>query len=164
RIAAEAPFQFKTVQETQQRVEDLYRKTGYNDVVVQYTQVKDVPRRIVDVFFKIDENQQRVLSGIEIEGNQKTSTNLVRTQVDLKPGEIVSYDKLSQARSNLYNTGAYSFVEITATPLAARTAVRPHQTPARLVGRARALQPWQLKYGGCFATERGGGGLFDFSN
>ena len=164
RIAAEAPFQFKTVQETQQRVEDLYRKTGYNDVVVQYTQVKDVPRRIVDVSFKIDENQQRVLSGIEIEGNQKTSTNLVRTQIDLKPGEIVSYDKLSQARSNLYNTGAYSFVEITATPLEDRTAVQPHQTPVRLVGRVRELQPWQLRYGGFFDTERGVGGIIDFSN
>src|SRR5262249_8234792 len=54
-IASEAPFEFKLVQQTQQKVQDLYRKTGYNDVAIQYTQVKDVPKSIVDVTFNIDE-------------------------------------------------------------------------------------------------------------
>ena len=163
-IPSEAPFQFKRVQETQQRLQDLYRKTGYNDVVVQYTQVKDVPKRIVDVTFRIEENRQRILKAIEVDGNQKTSANLIRTQIDLKPGDIVSYDKLSEARTNLYSTGAYSFVEIVAMPLQDRTEVKSNQTPVNLIARVRELQPWQLRYGGFYDTERGPGGIIDFSN
>src|SRR5262249_31954781 len=49
RIAPEAPFQFKRVQEIQQRIEDLYRKNGYNDAVVEYTQVKDISKLTIDV-------------------------------------------------------------------------------------------------------------------
>jgi outer membrane protein assembly complex protein YaeT len=163
-IPAEGPFDFKMVQQTQQKLQDLYRKTGYNDVAIQYTQVKDVPKHIVDVTFNIEENAQRILAEIDVEGNQKTSSNLVRTQIDLKPGEIVSYDQLSQARSNLYNTGAYSFVEILPMPLPEGSGVKPHQTAVRLIARVRELQPWQLKYGGFYDTERGPGGIIDFSN
>ena len=80
------------------------------------------------------------------------------------PGDIVSYDKLSQARSNLYNTGAFLFVEIVVMPLEDRTGVKPNQTAVSLIARVRELQPWQLRYGGFFDTERGPGGVIDFSN
>src|SRR5262249_39394630 len=50
-IPSEGAFEFKLVQQTQQKIQDLYRKTGYNDVAIQYTQLKDVPRSIVDVTF-----------------------------------------------------------------------------------------------------------------
>jgi outer membrane protein assembly complex protein YaeT len=163
-IPSEGAFEFRLVQQTQQKIQDLYRKTGYNDVAIQYTQLKDVPKSIVDVTFNIEENSQRILKDIEVEGNQNTSSNLVRTQIDLKPGDIVSYDKLSQARSNLYNTGAYSFVEITAMPLPDRTEVKPNQTAVRLIARVREIEPWQLRYGGFYDTERGPGGIIDFSN
>src|SRR5262245_18101450 len=163
-IPSEGPFDFKLVQQTRQKIQDLYRKTGYNDVAIQYTQVKDVPKSIVDVTFNIEENSQRILKDIDVEGNQNTNSNLVRTQIDLKPGDIVSYDKLSQARSNLYNTGAYSFVEIAAMPLPDRNEVKPNQTAVRLSVRVRELEPWQLRYGGFYDTERGPGGIIDFSN
>ena len=81
-------------------------------MAIQYSQVKDADKKIVDVTFNIQENYQRIFKDVGIEGNQNTSESLIRTQITFKPGDIVSYDKLSQARSNLYNTGAYSFVEI----------------------------------------------------
>ena len=163
-IGPEAPFGFKTVQRGQQTLQDLYRKIGYNDVAIQYSQVKDVPKQIVDVTFNIEENYQRILKEVEAEGNQKTSKSLIRSQIALEPGAIVSYDKLSQARSNLYNTGAYSFVDIAVMPLDDRSGLKPNQTAVRLIARVRELQPWQVRYGGFYDTERGPGGVVDFSN
>lgn len=163
-IPSEGAFDFRLVQQTQQKLQSLYRKTGYDDVAIQYTQAKDVRKSVVDVTFNIQENSQRILEGIDVEGNQKTSSNLARTQIDLKPGEVVSYDKLSLARSNLYNTGAFSFVEIGVMPIPDRTTLKPNQTAVRLAARVRELQPWQLKYGGFYDTERGPGGIIDFSN
>jgi len=163
-IEPEAPFDFKTVQQTQQKLQDLYRRAGYDDAVIQYNQVKDVPKTIVDVTFNIQENYQRIFKAVKVEGNQKTSENLVRTQIALNPGDIVSYDKLSQARSNLYNTGAFSFVEIKVTPLEDGSEVKPNQKAVGLVARVREVQPWQLRYGGFYDTDRGPGGIIDFSN
>jgi outer membrane protein assembly complex protein YaeT len=161
---SESPFRFETVQDTQRKLQDLYRKNGYNDVAIQYSQVKDVSKKIVDVTFTIQENYQRIFKQAEVEGNQKTSANLVRAQIAFKSGDIVSYDKLSQARSNLYNTGAYSFVEITVTSLEGQTDVKANQAAVRLIVRVREVQPWQLRYGGFYDTERGPGGLVDVSN
>jgi outer membrane protein assembly complex protein YaeT len=163
-IGSEAPFGFKTVQRGQQTLQDLYRKIGYNDVAIQYSQVKDVPKQIVDVTFNIEENYQRILKEVEAEGNRNTSKGLIRSQIALEPGAIVSYDKLGQARSNLYNTGAYSFVEIAVMPLDDRTGLKPNQIAVRLIARVRELQPWLLRYGGFYDTERGPGGIVDISN
>ena len=49
-------------------------------------------------------------------------------------------------------------------PLDDRTGVKPNQTAVSLIARVRELQPWQLRYGGFFDTERGPGGVIDFSN
>ena len=44
-IESEAPFKVKTVQQAQQTLQDLYRKTGYNDVAIQYSQAKDAEKK-----------------------------------------------------------------------------------------------------------------------
>ena len=49
-------------------------------------------------------------------------------------------------------------------PLEDRTDVKPNQTAVRLIARVRELQPWQLRYGGFYDTDRGPGGIIDFSN
>ena len=163
-IEPETPFKARTVQQAQQTLQDLYRKTGYDDVEIQYRQAKDADKTIVGVTFSIQENRQRIFKDLQVEGTQKTSAAMVRTQIALAPGDIVSYDKLSEARTNLYRTGAYSFVEIAVTPVADKSGVESNQTGVRLVARVREIQPWQMRYGGFFDTERGPGGIVDFSN
>ena len=49
-------------------------------------------------------------------------------------------------------------------PLEERAEVKPNQTAVRLIARVRELQPWQLRYGGFYDTDRGPGGIVDFSN
>ena len=41
----QAPFKVKTAQQAQQTLQDLYRKTGYNDVAIQYSQAKDADKK-----------------------------------------------------------------------------------------------------------------------
>lgn len=164
RIEPEAAFQLETVRKAQQTLEETYRKTGYHDVVILYRTIKDSSKKLVDVVFDIQEGLQRIVKEIQVEGNQRTSAGLVRSQLALESGDILSDEKLSQARLNLYDAGAYSFVDIEVIALDASTQLKSNQVPVRLVTRVREIQPWQLKYGGFFDTQRGPGAIVDFSN
>ena len=88
-----------------------------------------------------------MLGDIQIQGNGKTSEQLIRSQIGLSAGDAVSGRKLAQARSNLYGTGAFSLVEIEALP-------KPDQAAAgsdvavTLAVRVREVPPFEFRYGG----------------
>src|SRR5204863_1067567 len=75
---------------------------------------------------------------------------------------------LGRSRRNLYNTGAFSMVDITRTPVAddnrgapsGGDTVKPIQVDVNL----REVQSIQLRYGASYDTERGLGGILDVSN
>jgi outer membrane protein assembly factor BamA len=81
---------------------------------------------------------------------------------------------MGNSRRNLYNTGAYSLVEIVREDVDAapgeQTRARQADAggePPRLVRlrvRVREVQPFEVRYGGFFDTERGPGGIVDLSN
>ena len=164
KIGAETVFQQSTVVKARQALQELYRKTGYNDATVQFTQVRDASRKVMDVNFNIQEGRQRIVQEILVEGNDKTSKGLIRSQLALEPGDILNDEKMSQARTNLYDSGAYAFVDLEVTALDPSPGLKPNQVPVRLVARVREVQPWELKYGGYIDTERGPGVITDFSN
>ena len=79
---------------------------------------------------------------------------------------------MANSRRNLYHTGAFSLVdvireEITSEP-AAQSADRPPlssaQKPVRLIVRVQEVQPFELRYGGFYDTERGPGVIADLTN
>jgi outer membrane protein assembly complex protein YaeT len=164
KIGSEAVFQLATVTKAQQTLQELYRKTGYSDSTILYSQTKKVSVKAVDVTFNIQEGRQRIVKEIQVEGNQKTSRGLIRSQMALEPGDILGDDKLSQARSNLYAVGSYAFVEIEVIPVEDQAGYKPNQIPVRLVTHVREIPPWELNYGGFYDTERGLGVIADLSN
>jgi outer membrane protein assembly complex protein YaeT len=164
KLGSETVFQQSAVIKARQTLQELYRKTGYNDATVQFTQVRDASRRVMDLTFNIQEKRQRIVQEILVEGNDKTSKGLVRSQLALEPGDILSDEKMSQARTNLYDAGAFAFVDIDVIALEPSPGLKPNQVPVRLVARVREVQPWELKYGGYIDTERGPGVITDFSN
>ena len=163
-IGPETVFHLSTANAAKQTLQELYRKTGYNDASIQFSQVKDASRRIINLTFDIQEGRQRVVQEIQVDGNEKTSKGLVRSQLALEPGDILSDEKLSQARTNLYDAGGYAFVDMDVTALNPSPALKANQIPVRLAVRVREVQPWELKYGGYYDTERGPGIVTDFSN
>jgi outer membrane protein assembly complex protein YaeT len=164
KIGPESVFQLSTANKARQILQELYRMTGYNDASIQFSQVKDVSRRIISLTFDIQEGLQRIVREIQVEGNEKTTQGLVRSQLGMEWGDVLSDEKLSQARTNLYDAGAYAFVDIEVISLQASPTLKPNQVPVRVVARVREIQPWDLKYGGYYDTVRGPGVITDFSN
>ena len=67
----------------------------------------------VDVTFTIAEGRQSVIAGITIEGNDKVSNRLVSRQIQLTTAQPLDLSALARSRRNLYDTGAFSVVDIT---------------------------------------------------
>ena len=144
-----------------QKIQDLYWEQGYNDMESGLSTRRNPNAGMLDVIVKITENRQEVVSEIVIGGFDKTNENLIRSQIEVKPSDILNLQKLSKSRRNLYNTGAYSLVEMTHDEIEPQTRGKKN---VRLNVKVREVQPFELRYGGFYDTERGPGVLSDLTN
>jgi outer membrane protein assembly complex protein YaeT len=167
RLAEAAPIQpgdeYRPVlrQNVTQRVHDAYAELAFNSAEVDFVlERREGEDGIADVTIRVQEGPQTVMQEVVVEGNRATSTNLVRSQIHLDTGDILSWDELSKSRRNLYNTGAYSLVEMVREPLPTDV---PGLNPVRLRVKVREIQPFQFRYGAFYDTERGIGLIGDFA-
>lgn len=162
-----------------QRIRSLYWRRGYNDVRLSYQLDANAETGNVHVAFTVKEGQQSVVAEVVVEGNDRTSNRLVREQLELETDTPLDLSSLGRSRRNLYDTGAFSIVDIT------RGETKETETPAPVDGNrspadesadgqaeklvrvtvsVREVQPFQLRYGASFDTERGPGGIFEISS
>jgi outer membrane protein insertion porin family len=172
-LTSGAPFQPSSAEQSLDRIRHAYWQRGYNTVRSDYELRLDEAAGRVDVTFTVEEGPQSVIADIAVEGHQVTSERLVREQIELETSEPLDLSLLARSRRNLYDTGAFSIVDITREELsgdvpaavdAAVDARATEQVPVRLNVSVREVQPFQVRYGASYDTERGVGGILEVSN
>lgn len=159
------PYRPELLQSSVSALEETYWTHGYNDVVVDYTLKRASEPGLVDAAFQITENKQQVVERIEIEGNHETSNSLVQSQLELSPGDVLDYQKTNQSRTRLYDTNAYTLVDIQPQSLDRSEAnLKGYQEPVALQIKLQEVRPFEVRYGGFYDTDRGPGIIADFSN
>ena len=146
-----------------QALRELYWNEGYNDAEPEIATRRNSETGTVDVSVTIAENRKSVVRELVIKGNAKTSDNLVRTQLAFAVGQPLDLSKVSESRRNLYNTGAYTTVEIAREEIE-NAPEEPGIRPVRVTVQLREVQPYQVRYGGSYDTERGPGVILDIEN
>ena len=152
-----------------EKIRTLYWAGGYNDVRSDYSLVIDRGAGQVDVAFMVMEGRQSVINDIRIAGNHRVSDHLVFEQVQLTPGKPLDLSALAKSRRNLYDTGAFSVIDIRRRESgrglgSAPDEPQPDKRPMDITVQIREVQPFQIRYGASYDTERGVGGIFDISN
>jgi outer membrane protein assembly complex protein YaeT len=145
------------------RLKAAYWQEGYNDVETQFLTQRNAADGIVDVTFRIEEGPRDVVREIVVEGNDRTSENLIRSQLGIEVGEPLSLEKVGISRRHLYDTGAYALVDIVNEPIDGGPPSADGK-PIRLRVRVREIQPYELRYGAFYDTERGPGLIADLAN
>jgi outer membrane protein assembly factor BamA/autotransporter translocation and assembly factor TamB len=186
-IAAGEAYAPAAAESALDKIRDLYWDKGYNDVRSDYDLVINRGAGEVSVAFTINEGPENVIAGITIQGNRRVSNRLIQRQIQLAEAQPLDLSALARSRRNLYETGAFSVVDITRqdanageTPAAgategsnsdaARAPAAPplahasEQKPVNLIVQIREVQPFQIRYGASYDTERGLGGIFDIAN
>jgi outer membrane protein assembly complex protein YaeT len=160
-VGAGQPFVPAAAENALERIRELYWSKGYNDIRSDYDLTIDRATGEVDVAFSIREGLQNVIAGVTIQGNESVSENLVRRQIQLMDAQHLDLSALAESRRNLYDTGAFSLVDITRKEVDGQTG---QQKPIEIDVAVREVQPIQIRYGGSYDTERGVGGIFEISN
>jgi outer membrane protein assembly factor BamA len=188
-VKAGDPFLPRSAASALERTRELYWRRAYNDMHAEYALTLDRTAGTVAVTFDIDEGRQTVIADVRVAGNLKTSDRLVAEQLEIAPGEPLDLARLGRSRRNLYDTGAFSMVDITRDPVEpADASVTPGseilpgeagepasagvdgmapdsgEKPVVVNVRLREVQPVQLRYGASYDTEHGFGGILDLSN
>ena len=111
-----------------------------------------------------------------VKGNERTSENLIRTQLEVKTGDFLSLATCGRfppepLQCRRLFPGGDLREEIGAEGQGEQTHARQGENPAtsgekpmRLIVNVREIQPYEIRYGGFFDTERGPGGIVDISN
>ena len=146
--------------DAQARLEEAYAEKGYLEAEAACSVSKRPRAGLADVEFHVEEKRPSVVESVNVSGNRNTSESLIRTQTELAAGDPLSFSGLSRSRRNLYQTGAYSLVDLE------REVLNPEgggPKQVRLNVRVREIRPWQIRYGAYYDTERGPGGIADVS-
>jgi len=188
-VAEGEPFLPVAAENALENIRRAYWPLGYNEVRSDYSLVLDRAAGMVDVTFTIAEGAQSLVGPIQVRGTRRTDENLVRNQIELRPGEPLDLAALARSRRNLYDTRAFSTVQINQAdrgrddrrpassvggdppasdsaaasdgPTAGSQAGEEQSVPLNVI--VREVQPLQLRYGASYDTERGIGGIFDIS-
>lgn len=169
------PFVPVAAENALQHIRSLYWERGYNDIRVTYQLSIDRTAGRAGVAFAIAEGRQSVVSDIRIAGNDETSDRLVREQLVIDEGQPLNLRALSRSRKNLYNSGAFSMVDLARVNAAGNAddddaeligglGPAAGQKPVVVDVSVREVQPFQLRYGASFDSEGGIGGVADASN
>jgi outer membrane protein assembly complex protein YaeT len=159
-LKADQPYELPLRQVSIDQIRDLYLAAGYHDAQVETTVARGKDK--VDITYRITEGPKEVVEKIEVAGNDATSEALVRSQVALKAGDALEPAKLAESRRNLYSTGAYSLIDLERVPAGDVSAAGIQ--PMLLRAKVREVQPFSIKYGAYFDTDRGPGAVIDFAN
>ena len=90
-IKMNAPVSEEALVEARQKVIDMYRRFGYNDVGVEYHFDTDEARGTSRLIFTIDEGEKGTVSRIRFEGNTAFSDRTLRHQMKTKGKTLISF-------------------------------------------------------------------------
>ena len=149
--------------EALRNIEDLYWSKGFNEVLVNFVLTRDRDAARVDIEFEIKENRQDIVSEIAVTGNQHVNDKLIRRRLVSEPGELLLTENNDLSRKRLYDTGAFSLVDLETDLIEGATSA-PGVNPLRLTAHVREVSPYRLRYGAFFDTDRGPGVIADLEN
>jgi outer membrane protein insertion porin family len=153
------------VRNGQRRIAEYYSNQGYYDAVVDFSVDENVSANTSDVhYFKViytirNEGKPVYISRILVTGNERTKEQSVRRALAFKEGEILKAADVYLSEQNLYESDAFSLVEIKPQAAGERPdGGRNVDVIVNVVEQAPRL----LTYGGGFSTDVGGNGFVDF--
>ena len=159
-LKADRPYELPLRQTSIDQIRELYIAQGYHDVKVETNVARGDGK--VDVTYQIVEGPKEVVQKIEVAGNDATSEELVRSQITFKDGDVLEPTKMAESRRNLYSTGAFNLVDLERMPAGDVSAAGIK--PMLLRAKVREVQPFEMKYGAYYDTDRGPGAVADFTN
>ena len=145
-----APYVAADVNDARLRIEEQYRRQGFNDVEVE-RQPAIAAADTVALTFAVTEGTQQVLQEVQVTGNEVTRNRVLAQALRFELGKPVDLDEWTLARKRLYDTNVFRLVDI--QPLPAGDPADGVQ-PVKAVVTVEEYPQWAVRYGFQLEGER----------
>ena len=145
-----APYVAADVNEARVRIEDHYRRQGFNDAEVEAVP-SIAPDDTVTLVFNVAEGSQQMLKAVEVTGNEVTRGNVITQALKFTIGEPVDLDEWARARKRLYDTNVFRLVDIQPVPIGDPVS---GVQPVKAVVTVEETPEWSFRYGFQIEGER----------
>jgi outer membrane protein insertion porin family len=135
------PFDISRTDRDRVAIENTYANRGFYEVHVtadiRPAATDSVPI-VRDLVYRVEEGPRYVVGAVRVEGNEFTESDIIRRELTLHPGEVLSRDEIDESRARLYSTGYFAAVTIQpepeSSPGAVGVVVRVVERKMRFVG------------------------------
>ena len=142
-LVTPTPYVATDVNAALMRVEDEYRKRGYNSAGVDLVPSVAVDNSVT-LTMTVDEGPRQVLQQVVTAGNEITNGSVVTQALRFTLGEPVNLDDWAQARKRLYDTNVFRLVDIQPVPVGDEVdGVQPVKAQVTV----EEFPEWQFRYG-----------------
>ena len=104
------PYRQTLYRKDRDRIIKYYRHRGYVEVMIPQKPIEasSLGSTEVDLTFRINEDQPKLVGDVRVVGNKNTKDEVVRRELDLHPGELFDGDEMDLATDRLRTTGFFS--------------------------------------------------------
>ncbi|HUQ89225.1 MAG TPA: translocation/assembly module TamB domain-containing protein [Vicinamibacterales bacterium] len=149
-IQTPAAYVAKDITEARVRLEERYRRQGFNDVEVE-AQPAIGPDDTVVLTFAVREGTQQILQDVQIAGNEVTNGKVLTQALRFELGKPVNLDEWTLARKRLYDTNVFRMVDIQPVPIGAPV---DGVQQVKAAVNVEELPEWSVRYGFQLEGER----------
>jgi outer membrane protein insertion porin family len=104
-------------------ITDLYSAVGRASADVVPNTLQDIPSRLVNVVFDINEGPETYVERINIAGNTRSEEKILRREIPMAEGDLFTSQKLARAKQRLTNLNYFDKVEAKTAPGSAKDKV-----------------------------------------
>ena len=97
-------------------ITDLYSAVGRASADVSPSTLQDIPARLVNIVFEINEGPETYVERINISGNTRSEEKILRREIPMAEGDLFTSQKLARAKQRLTNLNYFDKVEAKTAP------------------------------------------------
>ena len=155
-LTAGQPFSAAALRDAETRIRAKLDESGYPDARINTRIVTEASAVLVHI--DVTPGERRTVGSVAIVGATRTKDKIIRRELQLAPGDLVSREKLVASQQRLYRLGIFRNVRIDLVPEAGATGLDTLRV------RVEEAKPLQLSVATGYDTEAGPRGSFSLSH
>ncbi len=135
------------------RVQEAYRRQGFDEVTVKISSELDRQAATISLALTVVEGPRRVLESVSFEGATGTSRGLLNEVIDTDPGDPGGASTIERARQRLYQTGIFRSVDLDVPTIEPSVPPATGDQPVRATFKLEELPRYRFRYGVQFGSQ-----------
>ncbi len=106
------PYSPQNIATDRETILNYFFNSGFPDSTFEYSEKPGSQPNTVDMVYAIKEGPRRFVREVIVSGLSRTSEQLVRSRINLHPGDPISQQKMTESQRRLYDLGIFAKVDM----------------------------------------------------